>query len=312
MATDRNVITTGRLGHPVNNYYIKKFLSRRMPNMVFTMFGMPYTLPAHEGDTVSWDRFANPTAQTTPLVEAEDPSPVLQSRTTIQSTVSRYGAWMKCSSWMQITAPNSYSAQKTEWLSDQHAITMDTVCRNTIVGTASSTTCSNGSPTATMINSTDTLTVTENILRQEGRQITSAVNAGTGQGTSPTMPGFIMIADTDLRNDFYADPGFLKFSQYGSGGPQYPGEEGRLEDCVVILTTNGYLSGATYSNVVISQEAYGNVRLPADDEMLIHLSPREVGSPLLSYSTYGWKGVYAARILNDNWIHVLNCTRGAR
>ena len=310
--TTRNMNTTSNMGHPVNNFYQKAFLARRMPLITYAQFGMPYTITANEGDTIMWDRFANPTAQTTPLIEGEDPSSILQTRTTITARVREFGSWLKCSSWMQVTAPNSYTLQKTEWLSDQKARTIDTVCRDTLVGTASSTTCSNGSPTATMINATDVETVTETMLTNEARQMAPMIKAGTGQGTSPGIESFVMISNTALRNDFFNASGFLKVSQYGSGDGQWTGEIGQLGDVRVILTTDGALSGSNYQNLIISKEAYGNVKLPANDAQLIFHGPSQVGSPLERFSTYGWVQTYAARILRDEWIQNLICTRGSR
>lgn len=312
MPTARNMNTTANMGHPVNIAYQKAFLSRRMPLMLYAMFGMPYSIPANEGDTIMWDRFANPTAQTTPLTEGEDPRPIQQSRTTITARVREFGAWLKCSSWMEVTAPHSYTLQKTEWLSDQSARTLDTVCRDTLVGTASSQTCANGDPTATMINETDILTVTETMLTNEARQISPMIDAGTGQGTSPAMRSFVIISNTALRNDYFNADGFLKISQYGSGKARFPGEEGQLGDCAVLLTTDGAVSGSNYQNLIIGTEAYGNVKLPANDKSLIFHGPAQVGSALERFSTYGWKQTYAARILRDEWIQNLICTRGSR
>lgn len=310
--TTRNMNTTSNLGHPVNIFYQKAFLSRRMPLMIYAMFGMPYSIPAHEGDTIYWDRFTNPTAQSTPLIEGEDPRPILQTRTTISARVREFGAWLKCSSTMGVTAPASYTTQKAEWLSDQSALTLDTVCRDTLVGTASSTTCSNGTPTATMINETDVLTVSETMLVNRARQFAPEIMAGTGQGTSPAIKAFVMISDSRLRNDFFNEGSFLKVSQYGSSTKTWPGEIGQLGDCRVLLTENGYLSGSNYTNLIISTEAYGNVKLPANDKPLIFHGAAQVGSPLERFSTYGWVQTYAARILRDEWIQALVSTRGSR
>ena len=91
-----------------------------------------------------------------------------------------------------------------------------------------------------------------------------------------------------------------------------PGELGSITDVRLSLTNNAYVSGSNYYLTVIAEEAYGNVKINNADELLIHLTSEQVGSPLKMYSTYGWKATYACKILNDNWLRALIGTRGSR
>ena len=312
MPSVKNVMTTSRIDHPVNVYFKTQFLRRAFPRMLHTLWGMENPMPQHAGEVTKWRRYASPTAQTTPLVEGEDHSPVLQSKTDISAQVKPYGAFIKVSSWLDLTGMSADGAQRTDWLADQFKRTIDTLCRETISATASTTTASNGSPTATLVNRTDVETVTETLLGNEAMYITKNVSAGTGVGTAPVLPAFVGIMDTLLRNDVLNVSTFRHPNQYGSNVAELPGEMGSITDVRIVLTTDGYVSGSNYRLTIIGQESYGNVKISGADEMLIHLTPDQVGSPLKQYGTFGWKANYACRILNDNWIHALIITRGSR
>ena len=312
MPDTTNIVTTGRIDHPVHMYYRDKFLRRAMPQLVHAQFGMEEPMPKNVGDLVKWRRYANPTAQTVALTEGVDPSPVLQSKTDLTARVRPYGAYLKESTWLDLTGPNSHGRQRTEWLADQFYLTIDTLCRAVISGTASNSTCTRGGDVATDFNTPDLEKVTENMLGKEARYITSNIAAGQGQGTSPILPAFAGITHTLLRNDIIAMAGFRHVNQYGNGTAGWPQEIGSVTDVRMILTNNAYTNSTNYYMTIIAQEAYGNVKISGSTEMLIHLSPEQVGSPLKQYSTYGWKCTYACKILNDNWIHALIGTRGAR
>jgi len=310
--TVRNMMTTGRIDHPINIFYRKQFLRRSMPAMIHTKWGLQEGMPAHAGDTVKWRRYASPIAQTTVLTEGEDPTPIMQSKTDLTATVNPYGAWMKVSSWLDLTGENRDGAQRTRWLADQFMLTIDTLCRVVISGTASNTTCTNGIAAATEFNQKDIEVVTETMRGNYANYFTTNIAAGPNQGTSPILPAFAAISHTLLRNDIIDISGFKYPNQYGSAGNVSPEEIGSITDVRVSLTQNAHTSGSNYYMTILGEEAYGNVRIDSADEMLIHLRPDQVGSPLKQYSTYGWKAVYAAKILNDNWIHALIGTRGSR
>lgn len=312
MPTSKNMMTTSRIDHPINVVYRQKFLRRTMPAMIHEAWGMSEPMPQHAGEIVKWRRYDSPTAQTVRLIEGEDPRPVLQGKTDLTAQVREYGAWMKASSWLDLTGTNRDAGQRTEWLADQYRLTIDTLCRAVISGTASNTTCSNGDDVATDFNVTDIENTTETMLGKEATYFTQNVAAGTGQGTSPILPSFIGISHVLLRNDYIAIPGFKYPNQYGTGGALMPEEIGNITDVRILLTNNAYTSGSNYYLTIIAMEAYGNVKISNADQMLIHKTAQQLDTPLNMYSTYGWKGTYACKILNDNWLHALIGTRGSR
>lgn len=308
MPNTKNMTTTSRIGHPVNIFYQKQFLKRYMPSLVHAQFGKGVKMPPHVGENVTWRRYTNPSAQTTPLVEGEDPTPVQQSVVDISATIKPYGAYIKESTWFDVTGINQHAAERTEWLSDQAAITIDTLCRDVIAGSASTTVCSNGSGTDTLLNKTDIDSVVETLLGNNAKWMTQLMKAAQGQGTSPIPPAFVAIGHIELLTDLQNVSGWKAVTNYAAPDQRYENEFGSTGMVRWILSTNAYKSGSNYYCPVIAQGAFGNVNMPTAEEMLIHLTPEECGSPLKQYSTYGWKHPYVARILNDALIHTLICT----
>lgn len=306
-----NMLTTQRLPHPVNNVLVTEFLRRSMGSMPHGMFAMKKSVPANQGDRVTWMRMDNPTAQITPVPEGQDPTPIMPSRTTLSAQLKEYKAVIKASKWLDVTGLNADSVQLTDWLADCRAITEDTLYRNVLAGGASSVTCSHGSGTPTLLNPTDIDTVVTNLRSANAIKIKKMIQAGVNVGTSPISPAFVAFAHEDLRRDLKAVEGFTEVKNYASAGDAYPDEFGATGEVRWILTTNGYSSGSNYYCPIIAEQAYGGVTIEAANEPLIYKPPEVAGSPTNAYSTYAYAINNAVRILNDNYLCVLICTKSA-
>ena len=94
MGTNNNMHTTTRINHPINIYYQSNVLLRVIDAFIYVRFGKKDSMPQHTGDTSKWRRWGNPEAQTAPLIEGIDPSPILLSKTDIQVKLKEYGAYI--------------------------------------------------------------------------------------------------------------------------------------------------------------------------------------------------------------------------
>ena len=299
--------TTARLDHPVGIHAIQHFLAYMMPKLVHEQFGNAVDMPAGEGKTVKWRRWTAPTAQTTPNLEGIDGSPVVPSKTDLQVDLDRYSAWVKWTEFLDLIGWSQDAKELTDWLSKMAALTRDTLVRETLRNCASSITCSNGSPTATMLNATDLDTAVQTLMGY-GDPITRMITAGRGVGTTPIAPAYIAIGHTDLWSSLLNVAGFREVQVYASTGGAYEGEVGSTRHIRWILTRNAYSSGGTYTIPVLGQDAYGTVKLPAGDQMLGFKPPEQAGSPTNAWSIYFWKLWTASKILDDTRILRLLCT----
>jgi N4-gp56 family major capsid protein len=307
---DKTMMTTETNPHPISLYYQKKALIRVIAKFVYAQWGQQASIPKNTGATTIWSRWANLLAQATPLTEGIDPEPVKVTRTDLRATVAEYGLLTKQSSWLKLTGLSSESDQITDVILDNMKLTLDTLCRNVLVGSASSTTCSNGDPTATYLNKTDIDTVVTNLEGENARMLRPQINAGTGQGTSPIRAAYIGIGHTAQRPRLEAVAGFKHFSSYASQGNIMEAEFCSTNDVRWLLTTNAYVSGGNYHNMIIAEDFFGNVKIDGGsaEGPLIYTPPEATGSGLRRYSLLGWLANYACKILNDNFGHDLIST----
>ena len=311
MATNANMHTTTRINHPINIYYQSKVLLRVIDAFVYVRFGKKDSMPRHAGDVSKWRRWSNPSAQTTPLIEGIDPSPILLSKTDIQVTIKEYGAYIVTSSWMTFTGISNDESQMADILLDNMRLTIDTLTRDVASGTASQTTASNGDGTATLINKTDLDTIVTNLLIQNTRMMNPQIGASTKISTSPIRASFIGICHTGQRSRLEDVSGFKHVSTYAQDKAMTD-EFGSTDDIRWLLTTNGTRTNATtgYQSLIFGEEFFGTTKIDGTSASgnLIFTAKDKTGSPLQRYTTLGWLTNFAAQILNDNFGHVLITT----
>lgn len=307
---EKNIVTTSRLGHPINIFLLKEFLAYAMPLMPHAQFGKSRNMPEHEGDTVEWMRWPAPTAQTTPLGETEEPNPVMPSRTTLTAKVVEYGMKTRWSRWLDMTGLTEDTRELVRWLADHYALTIDVLNREMLANTASTHTNSHGSGTGTLLNSTDFDEVVQALMASIVKPITQLMGASTGQGTTPLPASYVGIFDTDLWIDLKACSGYRDVKSYAAPGQAYEGEIGSVDRIRCILTSNGYKNGNYYYCPIIGQDAYGNVKIPSAEKLLGYKKAEDVGE-MPRYSVYYWLMNYVCRILDSTKIIAMICTKSA-
>lgn len=312
MPTNKNMMTTTRVNHPINIFYQSKVLLRVIDAFVYNQFSKKASMGQHMGDTNKWRRWSNPAAQTTPLIEGVDPAPIQLAKTDIQVQMKEYGAYIVTSSWMTFTGITDDETQMADVLIDNMALTLDTLGRDVASGTASRLTASNGTPTGTFINKTDIDTIVKNLVGENTRMITSQINATVKIATSPIRASFIGIGHVRMRSTLENVSGFKHVSTYASPTNQFTDEFGNTGDVRWILTTNAPRATTTtgYQNLIFGQEFFGTVKIDGNSAArpLIFTPKDKTGSPLQRFSTLGWLQNFAARILNDNFGQVLLTT----
>lgn len=308
---DKTMMTAVTNPHPIALYHQKKALVRVIAKFLYAQFGQKYKIPKNVGDTAIWSRWTNLLSQDTPLVEGVDPEPVTITRTDIRQTVREYGLLTKQSSFLKLTGLSMENDQITDVVLDNMLLTLDTLCRNVLIGVASQSTCANGTGTTTFLNKTDIDTVVTNLEGENATMIRPEISAGSGQGTSPIRAAYIAVGHTVQRPRLEAVAGFKHVSNYASSGDIMEGEFCSTNDVRWLLTTNAYYDGSTYyHNMIIAKDFFGNVQINGGsaEGPLIYTPPDKTGSGLRRYSLLGWLANYAACILNDNFGHDLRST----
>jgi N4-gp56 family major capsid protein len=307
-----NVTTTTQVDPAVGVFYQRTLLQPNFPEYVFERFATKYSIGKKAGPTIKMRRYARYDAATTPITEGITPNGHRQSKLDLTATVSQYGDFATITDIVDLTVEDPNITIEVDRQADQMRNTVDTVIRNALVGAASSTTCSNGVGTATLLNKTDIDTVRAALRTANARYLTALIKGGTGQGTAPIRPAFFGIAHTDLEDDLEDVSGFKHMSNYASQQGVDMSEWGATGNVRWLTTTQGYSASGTYSNPILAQDAYGVIDINGANvsSIIKGFGSGGTSDPLDQRATVGWKMMQVARILNDVNIHVLKCTNG--
>jgi len=302
--------STGTLSQELRTFYDRNLLSRLLPQLVWALFGQPKPMPANEGQTVNFRRFASLSAATTPLVEGVTPVGNDLSVSAVTVTPAQYGDFIKISDILDFTAPDPILVEGGQLLAEQAANTIDQLVRDVVIA-GTTVQYAAGRAGRASITSADKLNATEiqkavrSLHVNKARKITSILNASTGVGTKPVNAGYVGIVGPYGLYDLKQDSKFLTVEQYGSAaGGTLPNEVGALDEVRFIRTDNlavytGAGSGGidVHATIILAADAFGIVA-PKGVENII--KPFGAGDdPLNQRATSGWKMFMKAVILQQ-------------
>ena len=307
-----NLTTTTQVDPAVGIFYQRTLLQPNFPMYIYNKFAQKFSISSKNGKTIKMRRYARYSAATTPITEGVTPNGHKQSKIDLLATVSQYGDFAIITDVVDLTVEDPNITIEVDRQADQMQNTMDVITRDVLANAASQTTCSNGSPTATLLNSTDIESVRQTLRSNDAMVITNLIKAAQGQGTSPIRPSYFAMADTDLEDDLENVSGFKHAANYANQDTVDDAEWGSTNGVRWLTSTNGYTSGSNYYCPVVAKEAYGMVDINGGNAKSIVKAFGSGGTedPLDQRATVGWKMWQVARILNDANIHVLICTNG--
>jgi len=302
--------TTNEVDPAVNIAYQRTLLQPPTPKYIFNKFSQRFSIARKSGNTIKMRRYNRYDAATTPLTEGITPNGHRQSKVDVLATVSQYGDFATITDVVDLTVQDPNITIEVTRQNDQMLNTIDQLTRDTLVASASSTLCANGAPVVTYLNKTDIDAVRQTLRTNDADYMTRLVRAGTGQGTSPIRPSYWAMADIDLENDLEGVAGYKNVSNYAAQQGVDEAEWCSTGNVRWLTTTQGYVAAGTYSCPIIGQRAYGTVDINGGNAQAIIKGFGSGGTtdPLNQRATVGWKMWQVARILNDLFIHVLQCT----
>jgi len=316
-----NMTTTSIITPAVNAYFNKLLLIRNKPKLVHGLFADRESLPAGNGKTIVWRRFAQLATATTEILEGITPPGKYLSKQDIRATVAQYMDFIHITDVLEFTCENKVLNVGVSELNDQMFRTEDELIRNVIVSTASSLTASNGDPTTTALNETDIDTIANTLQNNDAAPVTPLIRASAGQGTSPVLPSYWAIMNTALNKDLKAVTGFMNTSEYANQGTVLEAERGSVNEVRFLASSVAHKEGSateafpssagTYYYIpILARHAYGVVSLEKANAKLIIHARGSAGSadPGDQRQTAAWKFMNVCRILNDNNVIVLKVT----
>lgn len=307
-----NLTTTNQVDPAVGISYERTLLLENRPKYIFNRFAQKFSIGSKNGKTIKWRRYSRYSAANTPLTEGITPNGHKQAKVDLLAVASQYGDFAIITDVVDLTVEDPNIMVEVDLQSDQQNNTNDVLTRDILVNSASSITCSNGDPTATLINRVDIDTARGTLRGNDADVISQMIAAGTGQGTGPVRPAYFGMAHTDLEDDLEDVSGFKEATNYAAQKGVDVAEKGQTGNVRWLLTTQGAISGNNYLNPIIARNAYGVVDITGGNMKSIvkGLGSAGTGDPLDQRTSVGWKMWQVARILNDANIIVLICTNG--
>lgn len=310
---DNALTTTGEIDPAVALYYDRSLLLEPIyPEYIYTRFAKKISLASKSGNSINIRRYSRLSAATTPLTEGITPSGSKIAKTDIQAQLSQYGAYISITDIVDLTVEDPVLNQVSELQNDQINDSVDQLARDYLCASASSTTCTNGSPTATLLNKTDIDGVTLTLRGNDIKFPFERVKAGTGQGTSPIKAAYAGLADVELEDDLEDVQGFKAVTNYATDASVEANEYGNTNRVRWLTSSGGYVSSSNYYCPILGLDAYAMVDLKGGNAKAIIKGFGSGGTsdPLDQRMTMGWKFMNAVRILQDIRIMCLICTNG--
>ena len=237
------------LGHQSSAiYFVRKGLSRLMPQLYFWSLGYKVTMPRNSGRTIQMFRVNLPGANTTPAAEGVNPNPVPQSSYPITAILEQYSDFMTSSTLYNQTDINSIGAatQMVQDLSFRAAISVDTLVRTEIdANTAYQRTTIGATFTAQDIKA--------NVADMHAANVMPYAGANNRAGDWMLVIG--PYIEFDLKSDNTAG-GFIDALKYTQGEKILNGEIGKIGGARIMVTTNVAVTG-TAPNALYSCYLFG-------------------------------------------------------
>lgn len=305
--------TTTQVDPAVSTFYDRVLLKAATANLVHLKFAQHARLDKKSGNTYKWRRYSNLTVATTPISEGSDPPGQRLAKTDLLAQISFYGDFVHITDVVDLTVEDAVLTVAAEKLGEQEDRTFDTLMRDILIATASSTNASGGSNgnTPTEITRGDIDGVILTMLGNDAKMITRMVQGGTGQGTTPVRAAFWNIINPAIIDDLEDVAGFKPVSEYPNQTGVDETEWGSVGNSRWLWSSIAHASadGTTqYHLPMIGMDAYGDVELIDNRNIVKPFGSGGTSDPLNRKASSGWKAAWVARILNDSFIHLLKVT----
>lgn len=231
------------------HYYDRQLLEGARTRFVFTKYGQKRTVPLNNGKHVEfrkWNLFDVDTNMCA-LEEGKTPEGQSLSQSSVEATLSQYGAYVEISDLLEDTAYDKVLSDSAELLGEQIGtvmewVTRDAVCSGTNVQYPS------GKSARNQIEASDVLTVDE--VRKAVRTLKKA--KARPFAADGRRPHYVCICSPDAVYDLQNDPLWQDVSKYSNAESIYSGEIGRMFGVVFVESTESKVIKQTLHTTVTS------------------------------------------------------------
>jgi len=298
-------MTTGSssLAAEIRDFYDLTMLDKAIPELVHTRYAMKKRIPKNSGRTIHWRRSSLLAPATTPLTEGVTPAGAPMTVTDVPVTVGQFGNFVAFSDIVPVTSIDNIMTENAENLGQNAGNTFDLIAAG-VYNAGTNVMYANGRVSRGTVAAGDVITDLEikkmrrGLKRANCRPISS-------------ISGYVAIVHPDTFLDLQNTDGFRLTGFYQDKESIHNGSIIKLYDIYFLETTNAMQFAAqgagglnVYSTIVFGQNAIATVDI---EQLGLETIYKPLGSagtadPLNQNQTQGWKGTFAAKILNDTWL----------
>lgn len=309
--------TTSIIPAEVSAWYDSNLLEAAKAMLIHTKYGQVRDIPQNAGTKViKFRRYELLDAATTPLVEGVTPVGGLMNPTDITAEVKQYGAYQYVTDVLSFTSQDAVLTEVGVMLGEQAGRSIDNLCRDVIVAGTSVSYGGSGHTLRTQVAVGEIITTTlvdkaiRTLKGNNARKITSMVAPDQGYSTTPLNACYVGLTHPRVAYDIAAfSSGYKPLELYYRNTAVMPGEFGAYKEVRFcesteskVFTSGGAGSIDVYSTLILAQDAYGISRI-SGKAMENIIKPLGAGEdPLNQRATSGWKAMFVAKILNDNFM----------
>ena len=308
--------TKAEISDEVNNFYNRTLLERLLPLLVYTKFGQVRDIPRKSGsNTIKFRKYSSLSAATTALTEGTTPVGSQLSLTDITADVLQYGDYVTLTDVVNYESEDAVLTEAAQVLGEQAALTLDNLCRDTVVAGTTVQYADNRANRYLIIASS---LITANEIREavvtlannNAKKITRIVNPSTGFNTTPINAAYVGIVTPNTVYTLKGLTGWVPVEAYPNQSDVMDGEVGSLDEVRFIQSseakkwtaTAASAAVAVHATLILGQDAYGITRISGETmkNIVKPLGSAGTNDPLDQRTTSGWKATFVAKILDDN------------
>ena len=299
-------------------FYDKTLLVKAYPALVHGSYAQIRDIPRNFGtNVIKFRRYGLLSANTTALSEGVTPSGTSLSVTDVTATVAQYGDYVTLTDKVQFETADPILTETADILGQQAGNSLDQLMRDvaaagtTIQYASTSTTTATVGP-AMKLDRAEVKEAVKTLKGNDAMKITSMVNPSGDYNTVPVNACYVGIIHPNTTFDLKDAEGFIPVEKYANKSNLLPYEVGALDEVRFVESTNakrvtGTLVTYVYKTLILAQNALGQTRISGESlrNIIKPLGSAGTADPLDQRSTSGWKATFVGKILNNNFLVVL-------
>ena len=308
--------STVQIPAEVNNFYDKNLLVAATPLLLHTKWAQVRDIPRKAGTKIiKFRKYSLLAAATTPLSEGITPVGSNLAVTDITAEALQYGDFITVTDVLDFTTEDPELTIAGEQLGLQAGDTLDQLTRDVMA--AGSNKYFGGSATLrSQLTASDLITTTllDKVIRllknNKARKVMQMVNPDQGYATTPLNACYVGIVHPNVSYTLTGLTGFIPVEKYANKSNVMEGEIGAYKEIRFVETTNAKVfplegNGVdVYATLIMGMNAYGITRISGEamKNIVKPLGSAGTADPLDQRATSGWKAMFVAKMLNNDYL----------